>query len=77
MTLFKTGFEITSITRRWFRTEMRGDIYKLTKQGSQLHIKDEIVQRRIFLDTLGCSSGVLCLLGTHQMLLTDEVRNVT
>jgi len=26
---------------------------------------------------MGCSSGVLCLLGTHQMLLTDEVRNVT
>jgi len=26
---------------------------------------------------MSCSSGVLCFLGTHQMLLTDEVRNVT
>lgn len=27
-----------------------------------------------FVDTLSCSSSVLCFMGTHQMLLTDRVR---
>jgi len=56
--------------------ERRGDTHKLTTQRSKLHTKDGIVRRWIFLDTLSCS-GVLCLLKTHQMLLTDKVRNVT
>jgi hypothetical protein len=45
---FKTGFQIMCITWCWFRTERRGDAYKLTKQRSQFHTKDEIVWRWIF-----------------------------